>query len=270
MARIRNIKPDFWTDEKLVELDPVDRLLFIGLWNFSDDEGFLPYSPKRIKMQIFPADSLEISVGLQNLISIGALTLYDYGDGQVLHVTNWGKHQKVSNPTKSKFSGMDLTVVDQKPRKHADSAPRITEPSVSGTELSREVHKEREREGERERVVKDLSSKQDEFIDWYLIYPRHEGKGLAEKAYAKARKKVSAEVLEAAAQRYADDPNREKQFTKLPATWLNAESWDDEPLPARNVTQLRPTGAQMRLQAGYDLLQETRAEQSQQFQLGEL
>jgi hypothetical protein len=235
MARIRNIKPDFWTDEKLVELEPVERLLFIGLWNFSDDEGFLPFSPKRIKMQIFPGDSLEISVALQSLISIGALTLYDYGDGQVLHVTNWAKHQKVSNPTKSKYSDMDLTVVDQKPRKHAAPAPQITEPSPISTELSREVHKEREGERGREGVVKTCPATQDEFIDWYLIYPRHEGKGVAEKAYMKARKKTTAEVLLAGAQRYAEDPNREKQYTKLPATWLNAESWDDEPLPAKKA-----------------------------------
>ena len=124
--------------------------------------------------------------------------------------------------------------------------------------------------GTGEQGKKTCPATQDEFIDWYLVYPRHEGKGLAEKAYAKARKKVSAEVLEAAAQRYADDPNREKQFTKLPATWLNAESWDDEPLPARNVVQMRPTGAQVRLQTGYDLMQQTMAEQGQQLELGEL
>jgi hypothetical protein len=259
MARIRNLKPDFWTDEKLVELDPVDRLLFIGLWNFADDEGYMPFSPKRIKMQVFPADSLEISVGLQNLISIGALTLYDSEAGQVLHVTNWAKHQKVSNPTKSKYADMNLTLVGTKPRKQAEVAVQITEPSLPGTELSREVHKEREREREGERVVKTCPTTPDEFIDWYLIYPRHEGKGLAQKAYTKARKKVSAETLTAAAQRYADDPNREKQFTKLPATWLNAESWDDEPLPGRNVVQMRPTGSQVRLQAGLELLQRTQA-----------
>jgi hypothetical protein len=270
MARIRNLKPDFWTDEKLVELEPWERLLFIGLWNFADDEGYLPFSPKRIKMQIFPADSLEISVGLQNLISIGALTLYECVAGQVLHVTNWGKHQKVSNPTKSKYTDMDLTLVTTKPRKHAESAAQIPEPSPLGTELSREVHKEREREGEREGVIKDLSSKQDEFIDWYLIYPRHEGKALAEKAYLKARKQVSAETLTAGAERYRDDPNREKQFTKLPATWLNAGGWDDEPLPAKNVVQMRPTGAQIRLQAGYDLLQQTQAENTaRQLEIGE-
>ena len=39
MARIRTVKPDIWTDEKFVELSPLARLLFIGLWNFADDEG---------------------------------------------------------------------------------------------------------------------------------------------------------------------------------------------------------------------------------------
>jgi hypothetical protein len=263
VARIRNIKPDFWTDEKLVELDPVDRLLFIGLWNFSDDEGFIPYSPKRIKMQIFPGDSLEISVALQNLISIGALTLYDYGEGQVIHVTNWAKHQKVSNPTKSKFSSMDLTPVNQKPRKHADFMADAPEPTPEITELSREVHKEREREGERERVVKDLSVKPDEFIDWYLEYPRKESKGAAEKAYVKARKLATADELIEGAIRYRDDPNREQQFTKLPATWLNNKCWEDGPLPEKTPQNgMRPTGSQVRLQAGFELMQRAQAKQA--------
>lgn len=271
MARIRNIKPDFWTDEKLVELEPVERLLFIGLWNFSDDEGFLPYSPKRIKMQIFPGDSLEISVALQSLISIGALTLYDYGDGQVLHVTNWAKHQKVSNPTKSKYSDMDLVKVGQKPRKQADLAPLVTEPSSPSTELSREVHKEREREREREGVVKTCPAKPnasptpDEFIDWYLEYPRKESKGIAEKAYTKARKLATADELIQGAIRYREDPNREQSFTKLPATWLNAKCWEDGPLPERDGGR-KPSTSDRRLQAGFDLLQQTR--ESNQLELG--
>lgn len=156
MARIRNLKPDFWTDEKLVELEPWERLLFIGLWNFADDQGYMPFSPKRIKMQVFPADSLEVSRGLQSLISIGALTLYDSVAGQVLQVTNWHKHQKVSNPARSKYDDMDLSlaeVAEQKPRKQAEVAQEIPEDYVSPTESSRGLHKEREREGGMEREV---------------------------------------------------------------------------------------------------------------------
>ena len=32
MPRIRTIKPEFWTDEKIIELSLPARLLFIGLW----------------------------------------------------------------------------------------------------------------------------------------------------------------------------------------------------------------------------------------------
>jgi hypothetical protein len=268
MARIRNIKPDFWTDEKLVELDPWERLLFIGLWNFADDEGYMPYSPKRITMQVFPGDSLEVSRGIQSLISAGLLGLYDSVEGRVLHVTNWTKHQKVSNPSKSKYSDMVLTTVGEKPRKHAEPAPESTEPSLNSTEASRGLHKERERGRGMEREVKDSCPVgPDEFIDWYLEYPRKEAKAAAERAYAKARKTATHEQLLAGAQRYAADPNREPQYTKLPATWLNSGCWDDGPLPARGQQQ-KPTGSQLRLQAGYELLQQTRTETNTQHQIG--
>ena len=49
----------------------------------------------------------------------------------------------------------------------------------------------------------------------------------------------SADVLLEAAERYAADPNREDAYTKLPATWLNAECWDDGPLPDRGQ-QIQP------------------------------
>jgi hypothetical protein len=75
-----------------------------------------------------------------------------------------------------------------------------------------------------------------DFTDWYIEYPRKASRGLAEKAYIKARKKATADELLDGARRYAADPNREQEFTKLPATWLNAGSWDDEPLPARGAS----------------------------------
>ncbi len=111
------------------------------------------------------------------------------------------------------------------------------------------------------------SAIRNDFTDWYIEYPRKASRGLAEKAYIKARKKATADELLAGVRRYAADPNREQEFTKLPATWLNAGSWDDEPLPARGMQQ-RPTGSQLRLQAGFDLLQETQAEINEQRALG--
>lgn len=228
MARIRNIKPDFWTDEKLVELETWERLLFIGLWNFADDEGYMPYSPKRIKMQIFPGDSLEVSRGIQSLISIGAVELFDSEYGQVLHVSKWSKHQKVSNPSKSKYSSVELRPLDGKPRKQAEFALEIPEDSPVSTEDSREVHRERERGREVERN-KDLSSKQDEFDQWYSRYPKKEAKEAARKAFAKARKSATLQELLDGLDRYsASVTGKQREYIALPATWLNAGRWQDE------------------------------------------
>lgn len=115
-----------------------------------------------------------------------------------------------------------------------------------------------------------LSDIADEFLDWYLEYPRKASKAVAEKAYAKARRKATAEELLAGVKRYATDPNREQEFTKLPATWLNGGCWDDGPLPARGGAQMRPTGSQVRLQAGLELMQRAQAKQEHQAQIFEI
>lgn len=75
------------------------------------------------------------------------------------------------------------------------------------------------------------------FAEFWASYPRRAGKGAARLAWAKARRKgVLPEVIVAGARQYAADPNRTEQFTAHPATWLNQERWDDDPLPARGPT----------------------------------
>lgn len=112
MARIRSIKPDFWTDEKVVELDFGDRLLFIGLWNFADDQGYLDYRPKRIKMQVFPGDNFDVVGGLKRLHESSLVTLYASSQGLIVYINGWDKHQRVSNPARARFQASDLQECD--------------------------------------------------------------------------------------------------------------------------------------------------------------
>lgn len=95
MARIRYLKPDFWTDEKVVELSPLARLLFMGLWNFADREGRMVYSPAKIKMQIFPADSLDITELIGELSGKGLVTIYEASNANILSIPNFKKHQNI-------------------------------------------------------------------------------------------------------------------------------------------------------------------------------
>jgi hypothetical protein len=103
MARIRSIKPEFWTDEKIVELSAFARLLFIGLWNFADDEGRMVYSEKRLKMQIFPADPVELSELIGEIRRESLVTVYAVDGIEYLQIKGFAKHQKVDRRSPSKL-----------------------------------------------------------------------------------------------------------------------------------------------------------------------
>ena len=100
MARIRTIKPDFWTSEALSECSVSARLLFIGTWNFADDYGNLERSSKRIKMQIFPADSIDVEPLIQELITHGLLIEYSVSSKKYLHIPGFKDHQVINRPSK--------------------------------------------------------------------------------------------------------------------------------------------------------------------------
>lgn len=139
MPRIRTIKPEFWTDEKVVELDPWARLLFIGLWNFADDQGYIQYSPKRIKMQIFPGDTTDVVPLLASLLDAGLLAAFDSPIGRLLHIQSWSKHQKVSNAASPRVDPSDLVRINL-----SDSHP----PEASRALRTEEEGNRREREKE--------------------------------------------------------------------------------------------------------------------------
>ncbi|NML34533.1 hypothetical protein [Paraburkholderia antibiotica] len=101
MARIRTIKPDFWTDDKLVELDFATRLFFIGTWNHADDNGNLRRSAKSLKMKIFPADAIDCEPLIQSLITHGMLIEYSVSGADYLHIRCFSKHQVINRKSKS-------------------------------------------------------------------------------------------------------------------------------------------------------------------------
>jgi hypothetical protein len=81
------------------------------------------------------------------------------------------------------------------------------------------------------------------FSQFWLAYPRREGKGAALKAYKNALKRASFDEIKAGAERYAKIcADREKQYIKQPTTWLNADCWLDE--DGGKVVDFRPSAPQ--------------------------
>jgi len=105
MARKRMISPEIWTDDKCIELTITERLLFIGMWNFSDDEGIMCYKPKQIKAQIFPVDDITHEQVNEMLMRIHEVGLIQFGNGNTLiRIKNWTRHQKINRPTPSNYT----------------------------------------------------------------------------------------------------------------------------------------------------------------------
>lgn len=92
--RARNVKPSFFQNEQLAELPFEARLLFVGLWCMADREGRLEDRPKRIKMNVFPADSIDIVPLLDGLESQGLIERYEAQGIACIYIPKFVEHQR--------------------------------------------------------------------------------------------------------------------------------------------------------------------------------
>ena len=93
MARSRNIKPGFFTNDALADLPALTRLLFIGLWTLVDREGRIEDRPKKIKAECMPYDDMDPNEALEALCLAGFILRYESCNTRCIQVQNWGKHQ---------------------------------------------------------------------------------------------------------------------------------------------------------------------------------
>lgn len=109
MARIRTIKPEFWTSAQVIECSPMTRLLFVGLWNFCDDRGRHPASAKQCKAEVFPADDIstdDVRRMIEELAANGLIRLYSVDGVEYLLVTGW-HHQRIDKPQQARYPDPD-------------------------------------------------------------------------------------------------------------------------------------------------------------------
>jgi hypothetical protein len=98
--RIRQIKPDFWSDKVLAAFDDATRLFYIGLWMEADDDGYFRNDPDRIAADLFPFKSV---AGRERFVRSALLRLADSGHIRLLEcerhavVPNLPKYQVVAS-----------------------------------------------------------------------------------------------------------------------------------------------------------------------------
>lgn len=75
----------------------------------------------------------------------------------------------------------------------------------------------------------------DLFDNFWSQYPRKLDKAAAFKAFNSAMTRAKFEDIIAGLSRYVEDPTRKPDFTKYPASWLNADSWENDYEPSPDV-----------------------------------
>lgn len=105
----------------------------------------------------------------------------------------------------------------------------------------------------------------DLFDEFWNAYPRKLDKAKAFRAFKSALKRAKFEDILAGLLRYRNDPNRDPDFTKYPATWLNSDAWEnDYASPVDSEAARRSSERREReLQRSQEFLAEIRAQESQ-------
>jgi hypothetical protein len=232
MARIRTIKPDFWTNSKVASVGPIARLMFIGMWNYADDYGRLAYEPLSLKLRLFANDP-GISVAdvrdmITDLCTNDLIIIYSANDKEYIEITGWD-HQKIDKRQASKLPApfADGSAIRQPPPTPPDS-PRPPPTPASGREGN--GMEGRGVEGKEEtREVALSSDEPSDFDAFWDEWPNKVGKPAALKAFNAAVKRGAALWdIQDGLRSYIRDKPPDRPWLN-PATFLNQNRWEDRP-----------------------------------------
>jgi len=98
MARIRSVHPGLFTDEEFMGLSALARVLLIGLWVESDDQGVFEWKPRTLKARLLPNDVVDMVALLAELVT--ARFVLEFADGGKPYgaVRNFRKYQRPKKP----------------------------------------------------------------------------------------------------------------------------------------------------------------------------
>lgn len=214
MARIRTVKPEFFTSEDIVALSFPARLVYIALWCEADKEGRLVWKVKTFKMRYMPADNVDMDALCKELIDAGLIVLY--GDGYA-HIPAFKAHQHIN------------------PRETASQLPEpSTRASRVGTRQSRDSDAQGGREGKGREDIPDASGEGEPsgFTSFWKTWPsgdRKQAKGKCLEVWKKARLEAVAAPVLAHVDRLKNSASWTKnggEFIPAPLVYLNKRSWE--------------------------------------------
>ena len=226
--RARNIKPSFFANDVLAEIDPLGRLLFIGLWCLADREGRLEYRPKKIKAALFPYEEIDVPHLVSMLDTKKFIMRYNVDEMDLIKVINFEKHQTPHiNETPSILPPSPIC---RNQKKHL---PR------TNTKQTSTKHDNTHDHADSGFLIPDSlipnASTNDPFENFWKLYPRKVCKNDAIRSWDKIVKEgltldLFTEIIKGLYRaRLSRDWTKENgTYIPYPATWLNGKRWTDE------------------------------------------
>lgn len=199
MARIRTVKPEFWTHPVMSKLSDEVRLAAIAILNIADDEGYFYAEPATLRNLVWPFDesSKKAQRILQDLSFAGWIEVKNHPThGPIGLVVNFTKHQRVDKPSPSKikdyyYSKNVLGTLQESSK---------TEQGTGNREITSVSH---------DKIVFDGSSFQNlngQLKVWKEAYPAID---------------VEAEIKKAAAWLMANPKNKKSQYARFLNNWFS-------------------------------------------------
>jgi hypothetical protein len=237
MARYRKIDPRLWRDERVRRLNQLEKLIVIYcLTAQSNRVGIFNFSPA------MAAEDLEIShqtfeKGFEKVCE-SLLWSYDK-PSRVLYIPTWFKYNTPENPNVLIGCLNDLHELPKTPllqlfRDNTRYLPKTFHQTFAEGCPKPSLNQEQEKKQKQEQDLPPIVPRgtNGSFSRFWDAYPRKKSKGKAQQAWCKVKpdEQLVARILASIERaKTSDDWIREKgRFIPYPASWLNAQGWEDE------------------------------------------
>ena len=211
------IKPEFWDDEKLGMNTSIQaRLIFIGLWNHSDDYGVVKGNSRWLKNHILPyEDSVSphaFEKWLTELQNIKCILPFDARGEKYFLIRNFDKHQSINRPSKQRNPEPPNDIFNVSHEGSVSNHGGLTDETETETETETEYNAQK--------------TALDRFQDFWLLYDKKKDKKKCESKWGKLKKSDKDKIFDTLPFYISTTPD--PKFRKHPYTYLNGECWNDE------------------------------------------
>lgn len=256
MARIRTIKPEFWTHHIMGRVSDSVKCMAIALLNHADDEGYFLADPHIIRSACRPFDDdSRSSHGLITELSrIGWIELCKTDEGFLLgRIVKFKENQVINRPRTSKLKGSWNShglITDASLTRHTRNGME-----GKGMEQGRESilsDFEQKTAVEKIKPSKPLSEYSDDFLKFWSAYPSKTGKGAAFKSWKKIKPPIEKVILAIEWQKKSH--KWREGYIPNPQTYINQRRWEDEPDTSTSLKVITTSRGQDRINGAMEVL----------------